>query len=683
MFSRLNTIKQKIIAVSMVSTSSAILLATLAFAYEYINTLHDDLERRIEIETAALAQNISASLVFDDTDAAREILSSFSVDEAVLAATVRDTDKQVFVEYYASKLGEEGRALGEQGIAFISRKIVLDKEELGEVTVLITHEQLNRKIQRVFGLAALIFALAVVTAFIISSRLQRAISQPILSLSNLANLIAAHSNYSSRVDIHSRDEIGELAKAFNHMLEQIEHRDSHLEKQVRQRTAELEKLAEEFRHRAFHDALTGLPNRAQLNERFSSFTSHARRTKTSVGLLLLDLDNFKTINDTLGHDFGDELLKLIAHRVQAVIRGEDIVSRVGGDEFVIMVQDIDSDQDLNAIADNVLEVLRDDIVLLNQRIKSSVSIGGALYPKDGGDLLTLKRNADLAMYSAKEAGKNQYRLFNQNMTDSSTQRLIVQNDLQTAIERGELEIYYQPKINLRTGLANGSEALIRWHHPQEGFLNPNEFIPFAEENGLILPMDHFVIRSVCYQIALWKQKGNTSLPVAINLSGLHFQSEEILRVLRGALKDSGIASHLLEVELTEAFLIEDPDRALSILKKIRRLGIKVNLDDFGTGYSSLSYLRSLPIDIVKLDKSFIDRICHDPQDKAITQGIITLARDLKLGIVAEGVELQEQIDLLTAMGCETVQGYFYKPPCPAPEFESWLETFNQQVVIDR
>lgn len=564
----------------------------------------------------------------------------------------------------------------------MSSKIQLDGEDLGTVTVLITHAQLNRKIRREFVFAALIFALALVTAFLISNRLQRAISQPILSLSNLANLIAAHSNYSSRVDIHSRDEIGELASAFNHMLEQIEHRDSHLEKQVRQRTAELEKLAEEFRHRAFHDALTGLPNRAQLNERFSSFVAHARRTKTYIGVLLLDLDNFKTINDTLGHDFGDELLKLIAHRISGVIRGEDIVSRIGGDEFVIMVQDISSSQDLVAIAENVLNSLRSELTVLNQRIKSSVSIGGALYPDDGEDLLTLKRHADLAMYSAKEGGKNQYRLFVPTMTDSSTQRMIVQNDLQTAIERGELEVYYQPKIHLQSGHVSGCEALIRWHHPQEGFLNPDEFIPFAEENGLIRPMDHFVIRTVCFQIASWQQQGKPCVPVAINLSGLHFQNEEILQVLRGALEDTKIESHMLEIELTEAFLIEDPERALSILKEIRQLGIKVNLDDFGTGYSSLSYLRSLPIDIVKLDKSFIDRICQDPQDKAITHGIITLARNLKLGIVAEGVELQEQVDLLSLMGCEAVQGYYFQPPCHAQQFEQWLVTFNRQVASD-
>lgn len=673
MFARLATIKQKIIAVSMISTSSAILLASAAFSYQYIQTLHEDLEQRVSIQAEALAQNITASIAFEDVEAANEILSAFSVDTAVLAATVRTTDQQTFVEYYSRTINDETDSSSKQAISFINTPILLDGEKLGELTVLITQNQLNQKIRRVFGLTALIFALAVITAFLISSRLQSAISKPILSLSNLANLIAVHSNYESRIDIHSRDEIGELAKAFNHMLEQIEHRDSHLEKQVRQRTAELEKLAEEFRHRAFHDTLTGLPNRAQLNERFASLASHAKRCQNHIGILLLDLDNFKTINDTLGHDFGDELLKLIAHRVQNVIRGEDIICRIGGDEFVIMAQDIKDAENLKSTADHVLSALREDMTLLGQRIKTSVSIGGALYPQDGKDLLTLKRNADLAMYSAKESGKNQYRLFDTNMTDSSNQRLIVQNDLQSAIENNELEIYYQPKVTIKNLKTCGSEALIRWHHPQEGFLNPDEFIPFAEENGLIKPMDYFVIRSVCQQIARWKAQGKPTHPVAVNLSGLHFQNEDVLKVLMTTLKETGIASHLLEIELTEAFLIDDPERALSILKKIRKLGVKVNLDDFGTGYSSLSYLRSLPIDIVKLDKSFIDRIVNDPQDRAVTQGIITLAKNLKLGMVAEGVENQEQLDQLKKMGCTVAQGYFFKKPCPATEFERWQE----------
>ncbi|MGH1370892.1 MAG: EAL domain-containing protein [Cellvibrionaceae bacterium] len=679
MLKRFKPIRHKIMAIVIVSTCIAMALATITFTIQYTQTIHQDLETRVNIQSKALAQNIAASVVFGDIESGKEVLSAFAVDETVLAAMVRN-DNALFVEYYSEGLNRQ-TDFNDKDIQFLTTPIIIDNEKIGDITVLISHSSLNARAYQIVAFSVITFFIAIAIASVVSYRLQRTISEPILELRDFADSVATKSDYKSRIKLVSDDEIGDLAEAFDHMLDQIEHRDNHLEKQVRQRTAELEKLADEFRHRAFHDSLTGLPNRALLNERFESIISHAKRTKTLIGTLLLDLDNFKTINDTLGHDFGDELLKLIAHRIQTVIRGEDIISRIGGDEFVVMVQDIETAEDLEVIAQNILAELRKDIVLFDQRIKSSVSIGGALYPADGTDLLTLKRNSDLAMYSAKESGKNQYRLFGKDMTDMSNQRLVVQNDLQSAIENGELEVFYQPKVDSTTGLASGCEALVRWHHPQEGFLSPDEFIPFAEENGLIKPLDHYVIRNVCQKIAKWKEQGLVSVPVAVNLSGLHFQNEEILEILDSSLSDSNISSDMLEIELTEAILIDDPDRALNILKKIRAMNIKVSLDDFGTGYSSLSYLRSLPIDIVKLDKSFIDRIAKNRKDLAITRGIVTLAKSLDLGVVAEGVESEEQLALLIEMGCEHVQGFYFSKPQPANIIQSWLQD-NHRVLVD-
>ncbi len=679
MLKRFKPIRHKIMAIVIVSTCIAMALATVTFTIQYTETIHNDLEKRIDIQSKALAQNIAAAVVFGDTASGKEVLSAFAVDQTVLAAMVRN-ERELFVEYYSDGLNRE-TDFSDKDIHFTTTPIEVDGEKVGDITVLVSYSSLNSRVYRIVAFSIATFFIAITIALIISYRLQRTISEPILELRDFAESVASNSDYKSRIKLSSDDEIGDLAEAFDHMLDQIEHRDNHLEKQVRQRTAELEKLADEFRHRAFHDSLTGLPNRALLNERFGSIISHAKRTKTLIGTLLLDLDNFKTINDTLGHDFGDELLKLIAHRIQTVVRGEDIISRIGGDEFVVMVQDIDSAADLEVIAQNILAELRKDIVLFDQRIKSSVSIGGALYPDDGTDLLTLKRNSDLAMYSAKESGKNQYRLFGKDMTDMSNQRLVVQNDLQSAIENGELEVFYQPKVDTSTGIALGCEALVRWHHPQEGFLNPDEFIPFAEENGLIRPLDYYVIRNVCQRISFWQEQGMISVPVAVNLSGLHFQNEDILTVLEDALTESNINSDMLEIELTEAILIDDPDRALNILKKIRAMNIKVSLDDFGTGYSSLSYLRSLPIDIVKLDKSFIDRIVKNQQDLAITKGIVTLAKSLNLGVVAEGVESEEQLALLLKMGCEQVQGYYFSKPQPAKWIQDWLRE-NSKTLVD-
>ncbi len=506
--------------------------------------------------------------------------------------------------------------------------------------------------------------------------MQKIITAPIIALNRLAREVAKSRDYSLRSRVDKEDEIGELSQEFNRMLAQIENRDVMLEKQVQQRTAELEKLAEEFRHRAFHDPLTGLPNRAYLSEYFLTATAHARRNQEQMLLMLLDLDNFKTINDSLGHNYGDELLKVVADRLKSALRSEDAVVRLGGDEFVVLVENITRQVDAHVVAQRVaqqiLQEVQGEVDIHGRSIRVTTSIGGSFFPEHGTDLVALKRSADIAMYHSKSQGRNRFSIFTPRMEHSAVQRLIVQNDLDQGLQEDQFRLLYQPKLDAASDTVIGCEALVRWSHPREGLLTPDHFIPFAEENGMIRDIDYYVMDRACEQAFAWYQQEGLELPVSINLSADHFTDRRIVARVREALERTGVPPRLLEVEVTEAMLIHDPELALEVLGAIRELGVSVSLDDFGIGYSSLNYLRTLPVDLIKLDRSFVGNILTDKHGERLTRGIVALANGLELEILAEGVETDQQRDKLLEIGCRLMQGYFFLRPCEPESMLQWL-----------
>lgn len=424
---------------------------------------------------------------------------------------------------------------------------------------------------------------------------------------------------------------------------------------------------EQLDYLAHHDALTELPNRLLFIDRLKQALGRAARHKLQVAVLFLDLDRFKQINDTLGHDAGDLLLQAVAKRMSTHIRAVDSVARFGGDEFAILMEDVTGAEALPAIAQEILDALNDPFMIIDREIYITTSIGISLYPGDGGDPQSLLKNADTAMYRAKSQGKNTYRFYTADMNAKALERLTLENSLRRALERGEFVLHYQPQVDIRSGRIIGMEALLRWKHPGLGLVQPMEFVPLLEETGLIVPVGEWVIQEALGQIRAWRGMGYGDLRMAINLSAYQVREPEMLRIVEKALRSAGsmLDAQALEFEITESLLMENVPETINKMHALRELGARLSLDDFGTGYSSLSYLKRFPFNTVKIDRSFVGDITADPDDAAIASAVIAMAHSLKLDTVAEGVETQEQLAFLRERGCDTLQGYLFSRPIVA------------------
>lgn len=429
---------------------------------------------------------------------------------------------------------------------------------------------------------------------------------------------------------------------------------------------------ERIRHLATHDPLTSLPNRALLHDRLTQAIEKARLARKQMGVLFLDLNRFKIVNDSLGHDIGDELLRRIATRLNGIVREGDTVARLGGDEFVIVLERIDEVTDITTVAANVLQAVAEPLRLAGHEISVSTSIGACIYPRDGTDAVTLMKHADVAMYQAKEFGAGTFRFYNPKMNVAVLDRLLSETGLQRALERQEFVLHYQPRFSAETGVIVAVEALLRWQHPEKGLISPAEFIPLAEEIGLISKIGEWVLQEACRQNRQWQRKGLPAIPVSVNVSSKQLQSSALLEILPRVLQGTGLESKWLELELTESSLMEDIDQVQKTLLDIRRLGISLSIDDFGTGYSSLNYLRMLPIDYLKIDRTFITGLVNDPDDSSIVSATIALAHEMNLKVVAEGVTTQEQLRFLAERKCDQVQGYMCCRPLPADDLENFL-----------
>jgi diguanylate cyclase (GGDEF)-like protein/PAS domain S-box-containing protein len=434
--------------------------------------------------------------------------------------------------------------------------------------------------------------------------------------------------------------------------------------------SERKEREERVRHLAHHDFLTDLPNRMLLSDRITQAISLAQRNDAQVAVLFLDLDRFKNVNDSLGHTIGDKLLQEVARRLRACVRATDTVSRLGGDEFVILVPGVPDAGDVAVMAQKVLEVVSEPYSIESHELISSPSIGIAVYPTDGPDVEALLRNADAAMYHAKESGRKNYQFFTPDMNARAVERLSMERSLRRALERGELQLHYQPQYEIATGRIVGMEALVRWEHPDMGLVSPGRFMPFAEESGLILPIGEWVLQEACRQNRAWQEAGLPHVRVAVNISAVQFRQPGFADSVQRALAHTGLAACYLELEVTESVIMHDAERVTQALALLKQLGLELAIDDFGTGYSSLSYLKRFPIDRLKIDQSFVRDLTTDRDDAAITSAIIALTRNLGLKTIAEGVETREQLEFLRAHGCDEVQGFLFSRPvetdaCPA------------------
>jgi len=437
---------------------------------------------------------------------------------------------------------------------------------------------------------------------------------------------------------------------------------------------------------AYYDLVTGLPNRAQLSEQLRYTLKLARRNEAKFALLFLDLDHFKQVNDTLGHDAGDDLLKQVSRRLIGVIRDSDTVSmvdsddadsqhtvaRLGGDEFVVLLGQINRAEDAGRVAERIAQSVSLPYEIGTNTVSVTTTIGISVFPSDGVTPEVLMKNADVAMYHAKESGRNGYQFYSREIHEQALARFSLEVDLRTAIENEDLTVVYQPKLNMQTGELSGMEALVRWNHTEKGNVSPAEFIPLAEETRLILPLGRWVLRQACQQMQRWIDAGMAPISIAVNCSSVQFTQSDMIEDINQALAYSGLDPRLLEIELTEGLLLQDIEKGIKILRSMKSLGIQVAIDDFGTGFSSLSYLKRLPIDKLKIDQSFVKDLCVDPGDVAIVSAIITLSHNLSLTVVAEGVETQQQFDILRNFQCNEVQGYLIGHPMQVDDLEQWL-----------
>ena len=423
---------------------------------------------------------------------------------------------------------------------------------------------------------------------------------------------------------------------------------------------------------ATHDPLTGLPNRLLLTERANRALAAAKSEGRRIAMMFIDLDRFKNINDTLGHEAGDRLLQNVANRLARCVRRSDTVARQGGDEFVVLIEAFQGPGDLAQVAEKILVEVAEPMTVYGREFQITASIGVSTCPVDGDDLQALLKNADIAMYRAKQQGKNTYQFYAEQMNPHSVERLELEAALRRALERNELTLHYQPKVQARTGRVTGIECLLRWQHPTIGLVPPDQIVPLAEETGLIVPIGKWALRTACLQARKWAEQGLPMFRMAVNLSARQFMSATLLDDVMDAIAETGMDPRRIEFEVTESVMMPEPEQAVKLLRNLKAIGVRLTIDDFGTGYSSLAYLKRLPIDSVKIDASFVRGIPVDASDVAITETILAMSGSLGLKVVAEGVETRDQMTFLERRGCDEMQGYYFCKPLPAEQLTVYL-----------
>jgi diguanylate cyclase (GGDEF)-like protein len=696
-------IRRKLTLLTVMISTVSLLLASVAFVTSDRISTQKTVSNNLETLADIIAANSSAALLFSDPVAAQETLGFLDSQQHIQAAAIYDGNENEFARYIKPGLRLELPASGLQydNVLFWSNHVELfsrifyEGEHIGTIYLRSDMKAIHDRLVWFLGIVSIVLLVSLLVTFLLSAQLQRIITDPLLRLSAIARQVSTGKNYSVRVIGEGKDELGNLISDFNTMLDEIQSRDRELrehrlklEERVAQRTRELESanaqlelsrqqaesVASRMEYHAHHDALTGLPNRILLHDRITSELAHARRQQSNAALLFLDLDRFKLINDSLGHAIGDQLLRVISRRLGNCVREEDTVARLGGDEFMVLLPRISGSADAGRIAKKIIDSLIDPVSCNGHELHITTSIGISIFPYDGTDAETLIKHADISMYRAKELGRNKAVYYTAEMNAGSRKQLAMETSLRKALEKNQLKLFYQPKVDINRNMIVGVEALLRWEHPTMGSISPLDFIPVAEDSGLIMPIGEWVLNTAFRQLKQWHNAGFSDLTVAVNLSSVQLSHPGFEETVELALQNSDLDAGLVGLEVTENVAMENIDSSVVILERFKCMGIGLAMDDFGTGYSSLNYLRRLPIDTVKIDKSFVREIPDSTDDVTIAQAIIAMAQSLKLSLIVEGVENVRQLNFFRQLGITIVQGYLFSKPVPASDILKMLES---------
>jgi diguanylate cyclase (GGDEF)-like protein len=659
LFTSLSFFQKQLITVVGVSVLSLGVMSGLLYA-NFIGEYRDNLVELMRSKAVLLAGTSRSAVLFEDQESAARILSSLDQYASTRYAKIYDANMALFAEY--SRAGERADPSLEElenGVFFkdqniyVTHKIFMDDDYLGMIVISADTDSLQVQQRRYVWIASLVFLATTFLAYLLNWRLQKLLSKPVGDLIGLVRHVAEHKSYERRLDVDRADEIGDLMQGVNAMLDTIQKHEI------------------ELYQRAHYDELTKLPNRHLLMERVSRAISAGKRHGTGVAILFLDLDRFKVINDSLGHAIGDQLLVQVAGKLVDILRESDSVCRWGGDEFVMVLEDVHRAEDVEKAARKVIAELSKPFFVGDHYLQISTSIGIACFPQDGDDGMTLMKHADISMYQAKARGVGEFRFFSSDMLGQSMRRLTVEMKVRKALEEGEFSLVYQPQVSAQTDDIAGFEALLRWDAEVE-FSSPAEFLPVIEEVGLMDQLSRWVLEQACEQNVSWQKAGLPRVKVAVNLPVSFISKPHCLDSIKGILEKTGLEPQYLELEITEENFMVSTSIARDVLEPLNELGVIIAIDDFGTGYSSMSYLQELPIGVLKIDGSFVRALGESKAAEGIVQSIITLGKSLDLTIVAECVETSQQLGILKSMGCDIIQGYLYSRPLSAREASGYL-----------
>jgi len=672
---RESSIKRRLVLINVIAAGVTFLLISLALvAREYLTqvaVLRDDLQSQARI----ISQSTGPALLTNDRARVTAELARLRSIPEVTQAAVFDHSGTLAGEFHAAgkpiTLAAPGPMAGTHyalASVDVTWPIATEQGRSGALRIEASLDAINHRLAWYAFVVALASVAGVGFAVSLIDRMLVTALRPLRQL--LRFMEVASSETSSRVQppVHQRDEVGALTRGFNQMLKRVQEREHDLKRELTERKRAEHKLAK----LAHYDTVTRLPNRARFNGYLIELLASARASNEVFALLFVDLDNFKIVNDTLGHSVGDLLLKAVAARLRKCVREGDVVSRLGGDEFTVILRDIQIPDNAAHVAEKVVEVLANPFRIVGRDVQVSCSVGISLFPQDGSDATKLMKCSDMAMYHAKKCGRNNFQFFSPEMEASARKRLTVETGLRRALEKSEFVLEYQPQIDIRTGETVGAEALIRWHSADIGIVQPNEFIPVAEETGLIVPIGEWVLWMACSQATKW-QKTHPSVRLSVNLSARQFRERTIVRTIANVLELTGLDPTLLVLELTESVLLEDSDAASVKAQDLRAMGVLLAIDDFGTGYSSIGYLKRLPINEIKLDRTYVDGLPDDADDAALAQAVIAMAHGLGIEIVAEGVETRAQLEFLAAHRCTRAQGHLIARAMPPAAFDAFLD----------